>query len=212
MVVVVVVDCRGYDSRGVQPASNVAARINTLSFLIMIISFSVVRSAPRRHNVFSSSFICFAFMLFCGFASPLASLTLVSLGSICFLRLLLLGLGLLTMARRLRGLLLLPMARRLRGLRLLPVALRLRDRRSLTMVVRPRGPRLLTVLPPLGFPPLNPPRLVSLPILVFLPGVPVSFYLFMGHVLVVPGMTPPLMVMVFMSPILGHLPIKRRDA
>jgi hypothetical protein len=39
-VVVTEVCCVGYDSKGAQPASNVAARINKLSFLI-ITSYSI---------------------------------------------------------------------------------------------------------------------------------------------------------------------------
>jgi hypothetical protein len=38
------------------------------------------------------------------------------------------------------------------------------------------------------------------------------FNLFVGYALVVPGLTSPLMIPVFMSPLLGHLSIKRRGA
>lgn len=51
MVVVVVVCCCGVDSSGKQPASNVAARINTVSFVIIIILplFVIVRQPMVRN-------------------------------------------------------------------------------------------------------------------------------------------------------------------
>jgi len=128
---------------------------------------------------------------------------------------LLLDMRLLTMAfRLLLDLRLLTMAfRLLLHLRLLTMAFGLLlDVRLLTMAFRLRGLGWVTVRLRLGFQPLDSPSLVVFPIVGASPRVPVLFDLFVGHPFVVPGLTSPLMLAVFMSPISRHLAIKRWNA
>jgi hypothetical protein len=128
---------------------------------------------------------------------------------------LLLGLRLLTMAfRLLLDMRLLTMAfRLLLDVRLLTMAFRLLlDVRLLTMAFRLRGLGWVTMRLRLGFQPLDSPSLLVFPIIGAFPRVPVLFDLFVGHAFVVPGLTSPLVLAVFMSPILRHLSIKRWDA
>ena len=65
-------------------------------------------------------------------------------------------------------------------------------------------------LPSLGLRPLD--LGVFLPILVFFPSVPVLFNLIVMHAFGLPSLAPPLMVLVVMSPTLGHPSIERRFA
>jgi len=112
--------------------------------------------------------------------------------------------GLLTLVFRLLVMVLLALGRlimafRLLALRLLMLRLRLLSVARLTMPLR------------LGSQPLDAPSLVFFPIPISFPFVPVPLNLLVSDALVLPGMASPLMVPVFMPPILGHLSIKRRD-
>ena len=74
-----------------------------------------------------------------------------------------------------------------------------------------RGLGLLITRVGLEFQPLDSPSLVVLPVPVVFPSVPVMLNLLVRYALVVPGLPSPLMVPILMSPLLGHLSIKRRD-
>ena len=74
-----------------------------------------------------------------------------------------------------------------------------------------RGLGLLITRVGLEFQPLDSPSLVVLPVPVVFPSVPVTLNLLVRYALVVPGLPSPLMVPILMSPLLGHLSIKRRD-
>jgi hypothetical protein len=157
--------------------------------------------------------VAFAFLLWCGFTVALTLMSLVLIR--------LLGRMLLTMVFLLLDMRLLTMALLL-DVRLLTLTFLLLDMRLLAMTFLLLNLRLSTtvfelrtlgwVTMPLRLQPLDSPCLVTFPILVASPRVPVLLDLFVGHGRVVPGLASPLMLPVFMSPVLGHLAIERWDA
>jgi hypothetical protein len=116
------------------------------------------------------------------------------------------------MAFRLLDMRLLTMAFLLLDMRLLARTFLLLNVRLSTTVFELRTLGWVTMPLRLRSQPLDSPCLVMFPILVASPRVPVLLDLFVRHDLVVPGPASPLMLPVFMSPVLGHLAIKRRDA
>jgi len=107
---------------------------------------------------------------------------------------------------------LLTMVFRLLSLRLLTAAFLLLNAGLLTTAFELRALGWVTMFLPLRSQPLDTPCLMMFPIVGASPRAPVLFDLFVGHPLVVPGLASPLMLAVFMSPILRHLSIKRWDA
>jgi hypothetical protein len=123
---------------------------------------------------------------------------------------LLLDVRLLTLTFLLLDMRLLAMTFLLLNLRLLAMTFLLLNLRLSTTVFELRTLGWVTM--PLRLQPLDSPCLVTFPILVASPRVPVLLDLFVGHGRVVPGLASPLMLPVFMSPVLGHLAIERWDA
>jgi len=148
--------------------------------------------------------VAFAVMLLCGFAVALTLMSLVLIRP--------LGRTLLTMLFLLLDMRLLAMAFLLLDMRLLTMTFLLLNLRLSTTVFELRAFGWVTMPLRLRFQPLYSPCLVTFPILVASPRVPVLLDLFVGHGRVVPGLASPLMLPVFMSPVLGHLAIKRWDA